>query len=151
MSRPWNICYNKWTNTCMFSRKVPSNSLQPQRLQPTAPLSMGFFSGKTIGVGCRFLLQWTNINALLSPDFIQIPLLLFSCPAMSDSLRHHGLQHARLPCPSLLFIIFFFSPVPGFCSRYGIIFSHHVTFLAMIFSQTSLVFDNLGSTGELQA
>ena len=46
---------------------------------------------------------------------------------------------------------FFFSPVPGFCSRYGIIFSHHVTFLAMIFSQTSLVFDNLGSTGELQA
>ena len=27
-------------------------------------------------------------------------LLLFSCPAVSDSLRFHGLQHARPPCPS---------------------------------------------------
>ena len=25
---------------------------------------------------------------------------LFSCQVMSDSLRPHGLQHARLPCPS---------------------------------------------------
>ena len=28
-------------------------------------------------------------------------LLLFSCSVMSDSLQPHGLQHARLPCPSL--------------------------------------------------
>ena len=28
-------------------------------------------------------------------------LLLFSCSFMSDSLWPHGLQHARLPCPSL--------------------------------------------------
>ena len=28
-------------------------------------------------------------------------LLLFSCSVMSDSLWPHGLQHARLPCPSL--------------------------------------------------
>ena len=28
-------------------------------------------------------------------------LLLFSCLVMSHSLRPHGLQHARLPCPSL--------------------------------------------------
>ena len=26
---------------------------------------------------------------------------LFSCQVVSDSLRPHGLQHARLPCPSL--------------------------------------------------
>ena len=26
--------------------------------------------------------------------------LLFSCTGMSDSLQLHGLQHARLPCPS---------------------------------------------------
>ena len=33
---------------------------------------------------------------------LSIPLiLLFSCSAVSDSLRPHGLQHARLPCPSL--------------------------------------------------
>ena len=27
-----------------------------------------------------------------------MPLLLSSCQVMSDSLQHHGLQHARLPC-----------------------------------------------------
>ena len=27
--------------------------------------------------------------------------MLFSCKAISDSLQPHGLQHARLPCPSL--------------------------------------------------
>ena len=27
--------------------------------------------------------------------------LLFSCSVMFDSMRPHGLQHARLPCPSL--------------------------------------------------
>ena len=28
-------------------------------------------------------------------------LVLFSCWIMSDSLQHHGMQHARVPCPSL--------------------------------------------------
>ena len=32
----------------------------------------------------------------------------FNCSVMSDSLRPHGLQHARLPCPS---------PTPGVCSN----------------------------------
>ena len=31
----------------------------------------------------------------------------FSCSVVSDSLRHHGLQHTRLPC---------LSPTPGACS-----------------------------------
>ena len=35
-------------------------------------------------------------------------LLLFSRLVVSDSLRPHGLQHARLPCPS---------PSPGACSN----------------------------------
>ena len=34
-------------------------------------------------------------------------LLLFSCSVVSDSLGPHGLQHGRLPCPSLS---------PGVCS-----------------------------------
>ena len=38
------------------------------------------------------------------PKFV---LLLFSCSVMSNSLQPHGLQHARLPCPS---------PSPGACS-----------------------------------
>ena len=28
------------------------------------------------------------------------PLVQFSCSVVSDSLRPHGLQHAKLPCPS---------------------------------------------------
>ena len=35
-------------------------------------------------------------------------LLLFSCSVMANSLQTHGLQHARLPCPS---------PSPGICSH----------------------------------
>ena len=35
-------------------------------------------------------------------------LLLFSYSVLSNSLRSHGLQHTRLPCPS---------PTPGACSH----------------------------------
>ena len=35
-------------------------------------------------------------------------MLLFSCLVVSDSLRLHELQHAKLPCPS---------PSPGACSN----------------------------------
>ena len=37
-----------------------------------------------------------------------LSLLLFSCSGLSDSLQPHGLQHSRLPCPSLS---------PGVCSN----------------------------------
>ena len=37
-------------------------------------------------------------NILYSRTFVS--LLSFSHSVMSDSLRPHGLQHARLPCPS---------------------------------------------------
>ena len=43
---------------------------------------------------------------LLTQDFLT--LLLFSHSVVSDSLWTHGLQHARLPCPS---------PPPGACSN----------------------------------
>ena len=41
-------------------------------------------------------------------SLIYYPLLLFSHSVVSSSLRPHGLQHARLPCPSLS---------PGVCSN----------------------------------
>ena len=41
-------------------------------------------------------------------EFINCCSLLFSCSVMFDSLQPHGLQHARLPCPS---------PSPGACSN----------------------------------
>ena len=40
--------------------------------------------------------------------FLLIHLLLFSRSVTSDSLRPHGLQHTKLPCPS---------PAPGACSN----------------------------------
>ena len=40
--------------------------------------------------------------------FLYYLLLLFSCSVMSNSLWPHGLQHAKLPCPSLS---------PGVCSN----------------------------------
>ena len=33
--------------------------------------------------------------------YVYICMLLFSCQVMSNSLWLHGLQHSRLPCPSL--------------------------------------------------
>ena len=50
-------------------------------------------------------MYWNNqTSTLLSfncPDESRNPLLLFSRSVVSDSLRPHGLQHARLPCLSL--------------------------------------------------
>ena len=37
------------------------------------------------------------VSVEVAPSFT---LLQFSCSIMSDSLRPHGLQHARSPCPS---------------------------------------------------
>ena len=39
---------------------------------------------------------------------VNLHITQFSCSVMSNSLRPHGLQHARLPCPS---------PTPGACSN----------------------------------
>ena len=44
---------------------------------------------------------------IIDPLLYQPQLLLFSCSVGSDSLWPHGLQNARLPCPSLS---------PGVCS-----------------------------------
>ena len=41
-------------------------------------------------------------------QYMLFNILLFSCSVMSNSLWCHGLQHARLPCPS---------PSPGACSN----------------------------------
>ena len=38
---------------------------------------------------------------VLNPDIMLPNLLLSHSVLVSDSLRPHGLQHTRLPCPSL--------------------------------------------------
>ena len=50
-----------------------------------------------------FLCKFGNI-----PKALQVSSVQFSCSVMSDSLRPHGLQHARIPC---------LSPTSGACSN----------------------------------
>ena len=44
-------------------------------------------------------LSFETASLTLGPFYIL--LRLFSCSVLSDCLAHHGLQHTRLPCPSL--------------------------------------------------
>ena len=58
-------------------------------------------------------LQYHSIGSYFFPSGFLLPKSLFSSVQFShsvgsDSLRPHGLQHARLPCPS---------PTPGTCSN----------------------------------
>ena len=65
---------------------------------------------------CRHFRGWEKLalNKFYSSIFQGLELsylllpLFFSRLVMSDSLQPHGLQHARLPCPS---------PTPGACSN----------------------------------
>ena len=43
-----------------------------------------------------------------SCQIVVVVIIQFSCSVVSDYLRPHGLQHARLSCPS---------PIPGACSN----------------------------------
>ena len=54
---------------------------------------------RNVWIGC--------ISEVYGWPFINSPQLLFRHSVMSDSLRPHGLQHTRLPCPSI---------PPGVCS-----------------------------------
>ena len=73
-----------------------SNSVRPQRRQPTRLLHPWHSPGKNTGVGCHFLLQSLKVKS--ESEVAQWCLIL------CDPNR---LQHARLPCPL---------PSPGACS-----------------------------------
>ena len=71
--------------------------------------------GKTWWVGCGHSRQeWKDLGETDSErpwglhSYCLIHIVQFSCSVMSDSLRPHGLQHARLPCPP---------PIPRACSN----------------------------------
>ena len=79
------------------------------------PLSMGF-SGKNTVVDCHALRQAIFLTQRLNPRLLQLLhcgwivchwatreaciFVCCCCSVMSNSLWPHGLQHARLPCPS---------------------------------------------------
>ena len=68
---------------------------EKDRQRETIQLSLLFLNDKT-----DFILSWCNYWHYISPLHL-IYILLFSHSVVSDSFRPCGLQHARLPCPSL--------------------------------------------------
>ena len=82
--------WSKSSSKCLFIVAVPQMS-GPYFLTTRTPQRS--LSHKSVKLGCP-------ISAVV---FIQ-----FSCSVMSDSLRPHGMQHTRLPCPS---------PTPAACSN----------------------------------
>ena len=77
----------------LYSRDLPDPGIKPTSLMSPA-LAGGFFTTSTTWEAQR--IQQCNSSLTLSTC-----LLLFSHSVVSDSLRPHGLQHARLPCPLL--------------------------------------------------
>ena len=98
------LCVIPWTVACQaplsvgFSRQkhcsglsFPSPDLPNPGIEPTSLLSPALAKGFFTTVPPGKPIQVTRCKLLL---------LLFSHQVMSDSLRPHGLQHTRLPCPS---------------------------------------------------
>ena len=149
-SSPNGLCKTHSSCCCCYVASVVSDSVRPQRRQPTRLPRPWDSPGKNTGVGCHFLLpcmksesevtqscltlsdptdcslpgssihgifqarvlEWGAIafsGHILNPLYISRPYSVqFSRSVVSDCLRPHGLQHARLPCPSL---------IPGACSN----------------------------------
>ena len=69
---------------CCCVASVVSNSVRPQRRQPTRLPRPWDSLGKNTGVGCHFLLQFMKVK---------------SESEVAQSCRPHGLQPTRLLCP----------------------------------------------------
>ena len=110
--------YQKWNDWIMWLvvQSCPT-PCEPIECSPPGSSVHGDFPGKNTGVGCHFLLQGNlphpgiqarsptlQLNSLLSEPRGKLMCLghqfssvQFSCSVVSNSLRPHGLQHARLP------------------------------------------------------
>ena len=103
---------------CVVSRQVMSPSLPPHGLQPARLLCPWDFPGKHTGVACHFLLQGIFLTQGSNPHLLHLlhcRQILYhlshqgsqyltesetlSRSVVSDSLRPHGSQPARLLCP----------------------------------------------------
>ena len=80
------------------------------RFQHTTQISAQFNLYKLFISGIIHLIFWghswpqvpeTMENKTMDKRGLLYILLFFSCSVMSNSFRSHGLQHGRLPCPSL--------------------------------------------------
>ena len=94
------IITNRRENTCCCCcccevASVVSDSVRPQRRQPTRLPRPWDSPGKNTGVGCRFLLQWMKVKS--ESEVAQ------SCPTRSDPMdcslpgsSVHGIFQARV-------------------------------------------------------
>ena len=83
---------------CLSSVGLWTRKSQKLEMDVMGPITfVSFFS---TGLGC-FMTVWCFISGVGTDT-------QFSHSAMSDYLQLHGLQHARLPCPS---------PTPGACAN----------------------------------
>ena len=104
---------------CLVSQLCPT-LFDPTDCSLPPPVSSvpGDFPGKNTGVGCHALPQGIFPTQGLNPGLLHCRQILYhlshqgspqitissvqfsSVAVMSDSLRPHGLQHTRPPCPS---------------------------------------------------
>ena len=114
-SCPWS----RWCHPTISSSAIPFSCLQSFPASGSFQMSQLFASGgQSIGVykelfkGSRTLRGECKSNHIAILDEGSVAsyddlLLLFSHSVVPDSLQPHGLQHAKLPCPS---------PSPRICS-----------------------------------
>ena len=104
-SKVWETKNSPWVDFFLEEGRG-RGKLLPSRSH-TFPRMLGEGRGKIHGVRwrpdpqwwpCRTADPWTSNEAVRTGTHLQVE---FSHSVLSDSLRPHGLQHARLPCPSL--------------------------------------------------
>ena len=89
---------NQWSFYCLRGFSFPRISYSWNHKEPS---QMSFF--------CLVIcISVSSKSILITLTFYPVRSVQFSHSVVSDSLGPHGLQHARLPCPS---------PTPGACSN----------------------------------
>ena len=97
-----SVLHIRWPKYWRFSFCISP----PRNIQDWFPLGLtGWISLPSKGLSSVFSNTTVQKHQFFRFDYSSVQ---FSCSVTSDSLQPHGLQHARLPCPS---------PTPGACSN----------------------------------
>ena len=114
-STPWTAAHQaslSTTNSWSLLKLMSIESVMPSNeLILCHPLSSGLQSFPAPGSFSKNQFCTSggqSIGASASASVLPMNSVQFSCSVVSDSLRRHGLQHTRLPCPS---------PTPGVYSN----------------------------------
>ena len=98
-----NSCLlSQWCHLTIWPSVVPFFScLLSFPASGSFPMSLLFISGgQSIGASVSVLLNEYSGLISFRIDWFDLLAVQFSCSVMSDFFRPHGLQYARLPCPS---------------------------------------------------